>query len=248
MTWREQGVERQTPLRNVFLFVGAEPETQWLRGFYREDTQFASAYTLSPISTLGLQPLDLPLAIGGVTRTAAAQWDAEWSERLFTSLSYQHQTLDGISLDIPKLLGTFDTTDGVIDRVSASANVWIGGGFGAFGNVAWNWTEDQTPGTAPDQALPLVPDYLTQIGMTYVSPYRFKVTVAQSFVGERLASPLAGPLEPYTTTDAAFNWKSESGSLEFDLKLLNIFDNDFELANFVPGPGRTISGRLRARF
>ena len=34
VTWRDhqQGVERQTPMRNVFLFVGAEPETQWLRG------------------------------------------------------------------------------------------------------------------------------------------------------------------------------------------------------------------------
>ena len=29
---------------------------------------------------------------------------------------------------------------------------------------------------------------------------------------------------------------------------LIILDTDFELANFVPGPGRTISGRLRARF
>jgi tetratricopeptide (TPR) repeat protein len=247
-SWIETDDDTDTHL-NPRLGIAYSPvETQWLRGIYREDTQFASAYTLSPISTLGLQPLDLPLAIGGVTRTAGAQWDAECSERLFTSVSYQHQTLDGISLDIPKLLGTFDTTDGVIDRVSASANIWISGGFGAFGNVAWNWTKDETPGAAPDQALPLVPDYLAQVGVTYVSPWRFKVTVAQSFVGERLASPLAGPLEPYTTTDAAFNWKSGSGSLEFDLKLLNIFDNDFELANFVPGPGRTISGRLRARF
>jgi thioredoxin reductase (NADPH) len=34
VTWRDhqKGIERQTPLRNVFLFVGAEPETQWLRG------------------------------------------------------------------------------------------------------------------------------------------------------------------------------------------------------------------------
>jgi len=34
VTWREHQnrVERQMALRNVFLFVGAEPETQWLRG------------------------------------------------------------------------------------------------------------------------------------------------------------------------------------------------------------------------
>jgi tetratricopeptide (TPR) repeat protein len=247
-TWLESEDDTDYHL-NPRIGVGYSPiETQWLRGFYREDTQFPSNYTLSPVSTLGLQPLDLPLAIGGLTKTAGAQWDAEWSERFFTSFSYQHQTFDGISLDIPKLLGTFDTTDGIIDRVSASANIWIGGGVGAFGNVAWNWTEDQTPGVAPGQDLPLIPDYLAQVGLTYVSPWRFKVTVAETFVGKRLASPLAEPLEPYQTTDAAFNWKSESGGLEFDLKVLNIFDTDFDLANFVPGPGRTISGRLRARF
>jgi thioredoxin reductase (NADPH) len=33
VTWRDrqQDIERQTPLRNVFLFVGADPETHWLR-------------------------------------------------------------------------------------------------------------------------------------------------------------------------------------------------------------------------
>jgi hypothetical protein len=248
-TWFESDGATSQYLNPRVGIAYAPVETQWLRGFYREDTQFPSSYTLSPISTVGLQPLDLPLVIGGISRTAGAEWDAEWSERFFTSVSYQHQTLDGISLDIPKLLGTFDTTEGVIDRLSASANLWIGGGLGAFGTVAWNWTEDQTAGTAGyGLDLPLIPDYQAQIGLTFVSPWRFKVTVAQSFVGERLASPFGDPLEPYTTTDAALNWKSESGALEVDLKLLNIFDTDFELANFVPGPGRTISGRVRARF
>jgi thioredoxin reductase (NADPH) len=33
VTWRDRGsdTERETPLRNVFLFVGAEPETEWLK-------------------------------------------------------------------------------------------------------------------------------------------------------------------------------------------------------------------------
>ena len=34
VTWRDQkqGIEQELPLRNVFLFVGAEPETEWLQG------------------------------------------------------------------------------------------------------------------------------------------------------------------------------------------------------------------------
>ena len=124
---------------NPRIGVGWSPvESQWLRAFYREDTQFASNYTLSPVSTIGLNPLDLPLVTGGTTETFGAQWDAEWSNRFFTSVSYQHQDFDGLSLDIPKLLGTFDATTGSIDRVGVAANYWIGSGLGAFGNIAWN--------------------------------------------------------------------------------------------------------------
>lgn len=222
---------------------------QWLRAFYREDTQLPSDYTLAPLSTVGLQPLDLPIVIGGVTRTTGAQWDAEWSDRFFTSLGYQHQQFDGLSLDIPKLVGaSFDVTSGTIDRFSASGNVWIGGGLAAFGTFVWNESEDRTPffGTGGD--VPLIPQYQAHVGFTYVSPWRFKVTVAQSFVGERVGNPVDYELEPYTTTDMALNWKSDAGNLELDLKLLNLFDNDFELVNYVPGPGRSIIGRLKARF
>ena len=106
----------------------------------------------------------------------------------------------------------------------------------------------ETPffGTGGD--LPLIPDYQAQIGLTYVSPLRFKVTVAQSFVGERVGNPLDYRLEPYTTTDAAIGWKSESGNFEFDFKFLDIFDTDFEFVNYIPGPGRTIAATTRARF
>lgn len=222
---------------------------QWLRAYYREDTQLPSNYTLAPLSTVGLQPLDLPIVIGGVTRTTGAQWDAEWSDRFFTSLGYQHQEFDGLSLDIPKLLGaSFDLSAGTIDRFSASGNVWIGGGLAAFGTFVWNESEDETPVTGTGDAVPLIPQYQAQVGLTYVSPWRFKVTLAQSFVGERVGNPLDYVLEPYTTTDMALNWKSDAGNLEVDLKLLNIFDNDFELVNYVPGPGRSIIGRLKARF
>jgi len=247
-TWFESDGTTDDHLNPRIGVAYAPVESHWLRGLYREDTQFPSDYTLSPISTVGLQPLDLPLTFGGLTKTAVAQWDAEWSDRLFTSVSYQRQTIDGLSLDIPKLRGSFDATTGVIDRFSAAANVWIGSGLGAFGTVAWNESEDQTPFVSFGDDLPLIPNYQAQVGLTYVSPWRFKVTVAQSFVGERLASPFGSYLEPYTTTDAALNWKSDTGSLEFDLKLLNIFDTEFELANDIPGPGRSIIGRLRARF
>ncbi|MBX9455211.1 MAG: UDP-N-acetylglucosamine-peptide N-acetylglucosaminyltransferase, partial [Rhizobium sp.] len=53
----------------------------WLRAYYRQDTGSLSNYTLSPISTVGLAPMELPLFFDGQTRTAAIRWDAEWSDR-----------------------------------------------------------------------------------------------------------------------------------------------------------------------
>ena len=94
---------------------------------------------------VGLNPLDLPLVTGGITETFGAQWDAEWSDRFFTSVSYQHQTFDGLVARYPKLLGTFDATTGRIDRVGVAANYWIGGGLGAFGNIAWNQSKSTSP-------------------------------------------------------------------------------------------------------
>lgn len=122
-------------------------ENHWLRALYREDTRFSSKYTLSPVSTVELTPLDLPLFIGGSAKTAALRWEAEWSERFFTSVEYQHQRFDGLSLDVPELLGSFDTTSGEIDRVHVSANYWIGEGLGTFGSFTWNHSVDLTPGS-----------------------------------------------------------------------------------------------------
>ena len=57
-------------------------ENHLLRAYYRQDTQFVTNYTLAPISTVGLSPLELDLFSSGQTRTTALRWDAEWNERL----------------------------------------------------------------------------------------------------------------------------------------------------------------------
>ncbi|MCZ4094648.1 TonB-dependent receptor [Sinorhizobium psoraleae] len=176
------------------------------------------------------------------------RWEAEWSERLFTSVEYQHQRFDGLSLDVPELLGSFDTTTGEIDRIHVSGNYWIGEGIGAFGSFTWNHSVDLTPNGAGEFEVPLVPDYRAQVGLTVVHPSRVKATVAQTFVGERVGAPFGIDLESYTTTDAAISWESPSGHLELGLQLLNAFDDDFELALGIPGPGRTVLGSVRAKF
>jgi Tfp pilus assembly protein PilF len=228
---------------------------QWLRAYHRQDTQFLSNYTLSPISTVGLAPLDLPLGWSGQTRTSAVRWDAEWSDRFFTAVEYQHQAFNGLALSYDDILATAWTSKGVIDRLNVSGNFWIGGGFGSFASLTLNESQDLSK-TLEGNAVPLIPDYVAQVGLKYVHPSRVTVAVAQNFVGRRVGAHYTTPpdklhvpeLDRYTTTDAALTWSSPGGSLDFNLSITNIFDHRVESAFFVPAPGRTIHASLTTKF
>jgi tetratricopeptide (TPR) repeat protein len=234
----------------------APTDDHWLRAYYRQDTQFLSDHTLSPVTTVGLAPMELPVYWGGQTETTAVRWDAEWSERLFTAVEYQHMRFNGLTLSPEDFLTTFLTDTGTIDRLQISANYWIGDGLGAFGSMTWNWSKDTTDFWDPSFAVPLIPDYVAQVGFTYVHPSRWTATLAQSFVGPRLGSqyyiddefPGGVELDAYSTTDAAITWKSLSGHLEAGFSVLNIFDNDIDMAEGVPAPGRTFFASIKARF
>lgn len=222
----------------------APATNHWLRASYREDTKSVSNYTLSPISTLGLSPLESPLYLGGSTKTTGLRWDAEWSDRFFTSVDAQHQEIEGLAIGIPALLETFDAYAGTIDRVTASANYWVGNGIGAFASFTRTVSED----AAGDYGLPLIPEHVAQAGFTLVHPSRLRLTVAQTFIGPRVGAQNGVEIDSYRTTDASVRWTSESGHLEAGLQLLNAFDERFERALDVPGPGRTVIATLRSRF
>ncbi|AUX79728.1 FecR domain-containing protein [Sinorhizobium fredii] len=231
-------------------------EGQWLRTYYRQDTQFLTNHTLSPVTTVGLAPLQLPLYSSGQSRTAAVRWDAEWNERFFTAVEYQHQRFNGLTLEPEDLLTTFVTSDGEIDRLNFSANYWVGHGLGVFVALTLNDSKDTTPFWNSDFKVPLIPDYVAQLGLTYVHPSRVTVTIAETLVGPRVGSqyydedgsPVAPEVAAYTTTDAAIAWKSESGHLEIGAQVLNVFDAEIDMADGLPSSGRTIRATIRARF
>ena len=230
----------------------------WLRAYYRQDTSFLSLYTLSPISTVGLAPLELPLYTRGQTRTAAARWDAEWSDRLFTTAEYQHQEFRQLSASYPDMVLGVQTKAGTIDRLNFGANYWLGGGFGTFASLTLNESRD-TRGFWAGNEVPLIPDYVAQVGLKYVHPSRVTATVVQNFVGRRVgtqnfkvvdgfAEPIVRNLEKYTTTDAAITWRSPNGNLDFAFAVTNIFDQRVESAFDVPASGRTFRASLTAKF
>ena len=68
VTWRDSqtGIEEQRPLRNVFLFVGADPETDWLNGCsVRLDTH-GFVLTGNACSTIGPGATPLESSVPGV--------------------------------------------------------------------------------------------------------------------------------------------------------------------------------------
>jgi tetratricopeptide (TPR) repeat protein len=224
-------------------------ENHWLRVAYRADTEMPSRFTLSPISTLGLTQLDSPLITGGHSHTIIGRWDAEWTSRFFTALEYQHPEVIDLTLDVPELIPppSVEVADGRIERLTATANLWLGGGFGVFGAYAWTESENRTPGLRRGDDLPFLPEHSGRVGFSWVHPANVKLTVAQRFVGERTDN-YRTVLDAFTTTDASLVWEPLDKRFEVGLQVLNAFDEDFELVDDIPGAGRTVIGTFRTRF
>lgn len=223
-------------------------EGHWLRAAYRYDTVLPLGFTLSPLSTVGLIPNEVPTESGSRTETLMARWDAEWSPHFFTAVEYQRQDVDGLSLSVLNTLGSLDLDEGRIERISASANVWLGHGIGLFGTVAFTDTENLTEGAAYGRPIPFVAERYAQAGFTFVHPSRLKFTLAQSYFGDITGTLDGQPLEDFWTTDASLTWETPDRRLLIGVTALNIFDETYEFAPNIPGTGRTIAASLKARF
>jgi hypothetical protein len=221
----------------------------FLRAAFMRETEAVNSTTLAPIGMLGLQANQVPLAIGGFSDTAAARWDAEWGSRVFTSVDYQHQDLTGLAIPVPGSLDTIDKATGRIDRVSGTANVWFGHGFGAFGTVAYSETLDTDP-TSPGFGgpLPFIPDLAARMGVTFVHPSNIKLTLAGTYVGQRNGNQFGDVLAPYWTADAFLTFEPFDKRFELELAGHNLLDETFEVAPDVVGWGRTFTGKLKVRF
>jgi hypothetical protein len=254
--------------REVNFRIGAAFEPlrgHWLRAAYREDTNFPSSITLAPLATVGILPNDLPAPIGATVRTLAARWDAEWSPHLFTAVEYQRQTASDLYFDVPESLYTTNTLDGRLERLEATANLWLTHGFGVFAKYARTWSEAEGGGDAP-----FVAKHAGRIGFSFVHPSMVKLTVAQNFVGARNDGSDAFPFElaptsrlrALTTTDAALTWETLDKRLVLGLRGYNLFDKRYVIqANAFPdvaapflapsaieGQRRTIVATARLRF
>ncbi|NIX75306.1 FecR domain-containing protein [Microvirga terricola] len=228
--------------------IGVSPfDGQWLRAAYRRDGVLPVSFTLSPVTTVGLAANNLPVSLGGRTDTMALRWDAEWTPQLFTSVEYQRQDVKG--LEVP-IINTFDTVSidkGRIDRLAATANLWLGYGFGVFGTVG-TLSSDVRSGDSFGADIPFVSGRFARAGVTFAHPSRLKVAVAATFVGDRKGNLAGLKLDDYWTTDANITWETPDRRMLFGLTFLNLFNQRFEFAPGVPGTGRTFAATIKARF
>jgi tetratricopeptide (TPR) repeat protein len=222
----------------------------WLSGAYMRETNGISDTTLSPIGVAGLQANQTPLDIGGSVETFAARWSAEWCDRFFTSLDYQHQNLAGMSIRIPGGLTTIDLAAGQIDRFAATANLHVGRGIGLFGTFAYTGSRNIDPTSAGfGGPLPFVANTSARFGASWVHPANIKVTAAATYVGQRTGTEAGDVVLPaYWTADAFVTWEPFDKRFKLELAGYNLFNTSFDVAPSTPGWGRTFTGSLKGRF
>jgi tetratricopeptide (TPR) repeat protein len=222
---------------------------QWLRGGYiRESGAFASG-SLAPVGIVGLQSNQLSLGVMGYSDTFAARWDAEWTDRIFTSLDFQHQEFNDINILVPGGITTIDLQEGRIDRASATANMRLGGGFGAFATFAYADSENEDPASVGHGGpVPFVPETSARLGLTWVNPANVKVTLAATYVGERTGDESGTELNPYWTADAFLTWEPFDKRFALELAGYNLFNEEFDVAPNTPGWGRSFVGSFKVRF
>lgn len=230
----------------------APTDRHWLRAAFMRHSVDVSTPTLAPIGVLGIQPNRFGLENGYVD-TTAFQWDAEWTDRFFTSLEYQHQNLTGFSIGYPTTsLPSSDTlsfSEGSIDRASFTTNTVLGGGFGLSTTLALARSEDRDPSSATfEGSLPFVPKTAGQVALTWVNEANVKATLAANYVGERTGDDQGTVLDDYWTLDASLTFEPFDRHIAFEASAYNLLNEEFELTPGVPGWGPSFKGMMKVRF
>ncbi|MFS2179811.1 FecR domain-containing protein [Rhizobium pisi] len=228
-------------------------QNHWLRAAFMRQSVDTGVPTLAPVGILGLQPNQFSSSTEGYTDTVALQWDAEWTDRLFTSVEYQHQELHDFSIDLPLIalpaVDSLPLSRGTIDRAAVTGNVALGYGFGLSATYAYMDSENKDP-LEPNFGgnLPYIPKNSGQIALTWVNEAKVKATVAANYIGERDGDDLGTKLDDYWSLDAHLIWEPFDKRIALEAAAYNLLDEDFEITPGVPGWGRAFKGTLKVRF
>jgi hypothetical protein len=260
--------------------VGAsfEPvEGQWLRTAYIRQSRGLFDFSFRPVAVVGLQANSVPSFRQSRGDSLIIRWDAEWSDRLFTAVEYQDQQLEAVGYSIPDLPVKIAGFPVSVKRISAQANLWLGGNIGL--RAAYAYTDSAIEGafvsgdnvsqaigpsfgcaTAGlgfnfacvyelDDQLPFVPGHFARASLVWTvpAPARLKATLSGSYIGDQ-SDDLRLPTEDVILVDAKVEWEPLDRRMAFNLALLNLLDKRYDSATRVAAPRLTVVAGVRVRF
>ncbi|WP_284126145.1 FecR domain-containing protein [Parerythrobacter aestuarii] len=258
--------------------VSWEPAAgQWLRASVIRQRRGLFDFSFRPVAAVGLQPLSVPSYRQSSVDAVILRWDAEWSGRLFTSVEYQDLDLEAVFYQLPDLPVDVEGFPVSLRRISAQANVWLGGNVGL--RFSYAYTDSSIDGSfisganvsqaigpsfgcsTPDldptflcryqrgDQLPFVPGHFGRASLVWSlpAPTRLKVTLSGSYIGDQ-TDDLRAPLEDVALVDAQLEWEPMDRRFVLSLSLLNLLDKRYNSATGVAAPGITVLAGAGVRF
>ncbi|MEO9600181.1 FecR domain-containing protein [Parasphingorhabdus sp.] len=260
--------------------VGAsyEPiEGQWLRAGFIRQSRGLFDFSFRPAAVVGLQSNSAPSFRQSRGDSLIFRWEAEWSDHLFTTVEYQDQQLEAVQYAIPDLPVDITGFPVSVKRISAEANLWLGGNVGLRASYAYTEsaieggfvsgdnvnqaigpsfgcaTEDLgfTFGCTYEQGdqLPFVPGHFARASLVWTLPVptRLKATVSGSYIGGQ-NDDLGLATQDVTLVDARLEWEPLDRRLAINLSLLNLLDKKYDSATDVAAPRLTVLAGAKIRF
>ena len=252
-------------------------EGHWLRAAFLRQSRGLFDFSFRPAAVVGLQANSVPSFRQSRNDSVIVRWDAEWSGRLFTTVEYQDQQLEAVQYAVPDLPVDITGFPVSVKRVSAEANLWLGGNIGLRASYAYtdsaiegsfvsgdnvNQAIGPTFGCATadlnftfgctyevgDQ-LPFVPGHFARASLVWTlpAPTRLKATVSASHIGGQY-DDLSLPVEDVTLVDARLEWEPLDQRVAFNLSLLNLLDKRYDSATDVAAPRFTLLVGAEIRF
>lgn len=230
-------------------FAWTPAEGHWLRAGYIRQTTDMTTPTLAPIGILGLQPHDFSVGSDGYADTLAFRWDAEWTDRFFTTVDYQHQILRDLTVNDALIMSNYGFSKAEADRVAVTANLALPHGFGLSATYALAFSDvKDRESLAFGRDLPFLPRHSGQVAVTYVSEANVKATLAANYIGERYGDDTPRKLDDYWTLDAQLTWEPFDKNLVVEAGAYNLLDEDLEVVPGFNGWGRVFKGMIKVRF
>ncbi len=258
--------------------ISYEPvEGQWLRVANLRENNGLFDFSFRPVAVVGLQPNTAPNFRLSRSDSTIVRWDAEWSNRFFTSVEFQTQEHESVRYFIPDLPIDVFGNPVTIDRVNIEANYWMGHNIGLRASYAYtnsniagmfitganaNQAIGPAFGCSTDDGpfsnlcrfeqgdqLPFVPGHFARGSVIWSlpAPTRLRLSLAGSYIGDQTGD-LGTAVDDALIFDLRINWQALDRRVIFDLALLNLFDAQYDSTTAVAAPRFTVLAGVGFRF